>query len=47
MNAQTFLQYARIQNSVGLTDKTLDHGPDVSINVEQDMEKLWTWVPNP
>jgi len=40
MNAQKFLEYARIQNSAGLTDKTLDHGPDVSINIEQDMEQL-------
>jgi len=30
MNAQDFLQYARIQYSEGLTDKTLDHRPDIS-----------------
>jgi len=40
MNAQNFLQYAPIQYSEGLTDKTLDHRPDVSSNIEQDREQL-------
>ena len=41
-NAQVVLQHACIQYLEGLTDKALDHGPDVSSKVEQDMDQLWT-----